>query len=519
MRRIQILLSHRLFALLVGLLLLLGTMGCSSLAEKFADHMSVKSLQHEHDITLFEGDLAAFHSCLHNPGGTCSGNAVTALANTLTSTGTPQNPSSSTPPAQAALHSSVASTVDALPAGHPAKLAHSVLGHPALAQAVDLHNHLRGHGSGSLKTSQDSSCSSRAHLSVSINDMQDLHDKVTRTTSAGGWKALQQHTSQLLAQSKQGSADHQAKQTAHRKAQFLKIYVEAFFRDGHFIGVDLTLNAADAEADIVQQLEKHGTKTCQIYNAQTAIGAQTSPGTAPATGCSALAASIYQSATGSTSSLDHQVMKVAPTSFTSRDGSFSAQVPSLGVDIDPVAPHLVTFSATPDPSGKLDYTHIGTELIRVVLEALFDAHEGLPGVSSSTAVAHQLLPTLPVDNVSVGDMTEITNITNRSAMAVGIVTDRLVQGIGPLSINNDSIEALINTMITTSVRKATEKAAWCWYACNLDQDVKNLENDAKADVKAKAQEVEAKVKEHAERLKEHAERRSQRHCLSMTVGK
>ena len=506
-------LDSRPLAVLACLPLMLGSMGCSSLAEKVADHMSVKSLQHEHDITLFEGDLAAFHSCLHNPGGTCNGNAVTALAHTLTSTGATQNPSNPTPPAQAALHSSVASSVARLPAGHPAKLAHSVLGHPALAQAVDLHNHLRGHGSGSLKTSQDGACSSRAHLSVSINDMQDLHDKVTRTTSAGGWKALQQHTSHLLAQSKEGSADHQAKQTAHRKAQFLKTYVEAFFRDGHFVGVDLTLNAADAEADIVKQLEKHGgTKTCQIYNAQAAITAQTNPGTSPSTDCSAMAASIYQSATGSTSNLDHQVMKVAPTNYTSRDGSFSAQVPSLGVDIDPVSPHLVTFSATPDPSGKVDYTHIGTELIRVVLEALFDAHEGLPGVSNSTAVAHQLLPSIPVGNVSAGDMTHITNITNRSAMAVGIVTDRLVQGIGPLSLNNDAIEALINTMVTTSVRKATEKAAWCWYACNLDQDVKALESDAKADIKAKAEEVEAKVKEHAER-------RSQRHCLSMTVGK
>ncbi len=45
-------------------------------------------------------------------------------------------------------------------------------------------------------------------------------------------------------------------------------------------------------------------------------------------------------------------------------------------------------------------------------------------------------------------------------------------------------------MIATSVRKAAEKASWCWFSCRLDQATEALAADAAADAGAEAKKIE-----------------------------
>ncbi len=71
---------------------------------------------------------------------------------------------------------------------------------------------------------------------------------------------------------------------------------------------------------------------------------------------------------------------------------------------------------------------------------------------------------------------------------------------------------MITTMVATTVRKAAEKASWCWYACNLNEDVDHLYQDATADIDAEKKKIEQDVKRHALEA-------AQRVCLSLDVGK
>lgn len=517
---LQALTPRRVLVLLLifSVLIFLPILGCSTIVEDLADHMTVKSLKHQHDIALFEGDIAAFQTCLHTRGGdagSCkASSALTALLHSTTATGEPGD-DASIPPATAALHPVVQASIDQLPAHHPAKHAADALSHPALQNAVDLHNHLRGHGSGKLKVDEgkEGECD-RIHMPVSVKATHDLSDKISSVTSSGGWDALQQHVKGVLAATRKDHPDHPKVIAEARKAQFVKAYVEAYFDNGHFLNVDFQIQASEAEADIGAFLAKHHPESCTSYNARGAAGSATASAAAPApdTSCSALAQTIYKAAGSSSgSNLNRVILQAKPTGYISRDASTTSsrnQFPTFGVTFDPLAHHLVTVTG---PQGKADYTQIGNDLLRIVLEAVFDHHEALPVTANSTAASLEPpLPIMPIGNISAADIARMAELNTRASSAAGVVVNRLVEGIGPLSLNNEAIEDLITTTVTTSVYKAVEKVTWCWYACNLDSDVHTLAEDAK-DV------LKAKEKEFVERLK-HARHASKRTCLALHVS-
>ncbi len=79
------------------------------------------------------------------------------------------------------------------------------------------------------------------------------------------------------------------------------------------------------------------------------------------------------------------------------------------------------------PNHKFDFTAVGTDLVRVVLEAIFDAYEGLPAVSSASGAG--LLPAIPVD-VDAGDLNHMNRVNDNAEVATAVVVDRVVKGIG-----------------------------------------------------------------------------------------
>ena len=80
------------------------------------------------------------------------------------------------------------------------------------------------------------------------------------------------------------------------------------------------------------------------------------------------------------------------------------------------------------------------------------------------------------------------------------LVEKDVQFAGAIDTVN---QAFIVEIFTTSVREATAKATWCWYACNLDVELKKLEADARTAAKGETKQVETAVKAKAREQVEH----------------
>jgi hypothetical protein len=482
--------------------------GCTAIAEKVATRIAEDSLKREELLTVVEGDVALFRRCLTERGGTCQGDARTALPQAAVAA-----PAQPVEPLTAALGPEASSAVASLPANDAARMAAEVLQNPVMTSAVDLHNQIRGHGDATAAgaVASGGGGASTVEVNLSVANARKLMDQVHRTTAAGGWDRLADQTAGALARSSPGSAENAALRRDHRRALFLKRYVEAYFRNGRFVAVDFTIDAAEAQQRLAEQLSDGSKLSCRAFNAAQAAGSQAAS-QGGADDCAALAKTLYDALRGSDASVDFQLVKVSQTGFVSRDGSFSAQFPSFEIDFDPLAPRLVTLTTQAGGSVReIDFTTIGNQLVRVVLEAVFDAHEGLPAVASATGrqLGDDSLPLFdPTQgNVSDDDFSEMTRINDRVSAATGVVLNRVVQGIGLISLNNEPLEELIVTVVTTSVRKAVEKASWCWFSCNLDVEAKRAR-----------EELEAAVERGEKTLESAAEREAERVKLSLKIG-
>lgn len=228
------------------------------------------------------------------------------------------------------------------------------------------------------------------------------------------------------------------------------------------------------------------------------------------------------------------VFRVSEVGFVSRDTLFQAKIPSFEITLDPTAQHFLTvedrdsqqivttqtnfarLGVAHDASGVGTGASIGAELVRVFLEAVFDAHEGLPGIAPANAPQLQAtgltlppavrLPLFrsPMGHVDGDDLTAMSRINTRTATRAKVILERVIAGIGPFSLNNPALESFIVEILTTSIRKATEKASWCWYACNLNESIAKAKADVAQAAKDKLRQEEQKVKGAVERTEEKA---------------
>ena len=107
--------------------------------------------------------------------------------------------------------------------------------------------------------------------------------------------------------------------------------------------------------------------------------------------------------------------------------------------------------------------------VRVFLEALFDAHEGLPALGPANGPAASgldlgpwSLPAFvpPMGNVSEDDWNAMVTFNGQVAVNVEAVLTRVVEGLGPVSLNNQALEQILVEIFTTTTRKISEKASW-----------------------------------------------------------
>lgn len=457
-----------------------------------------RGLARTHLLPLVEGDLALYRQCLAERGGSCSGDAGTALPQTRSA--------DRVEPMKKGLGEAAAAAVTALPPGHPAHVAAGALDHDVLDELLGLHNVLRGHG-----TAAGGASTARLHLSLA--GVTDFADRVLRSVKTGGWDALSEHLGTAVARSDPGDAGHGRLIADHRLAVYVAGYLAAYFRNGRFVAIDLEVDPVKAKADLAGELARHLPDACRAFAAALRLAGELETGKTVQTGnaapgeqaenaaattsddCAGLAADLYRRF-GGAAVADRTLVKVGQTGYVSRTGDYTAQLPAFTVDFEPLAAAGSRVRLTEDGRpARIDYTTLGNQVVRVVLEAIFDAHEGLPAVERATGLTlgEYALPAYdptksPVDQA---DFNEIQAIEQRIATGVGVVLNRLVRGLGPVSPNNEALEELLVTLIATTVHKATEKATWCFYACDLDRE---LEDQAKTVYNREAEHLELKLK-------------------------
>ncbi len=593
------------------------TAGCTQLAEDVATHLvthDIKTL--EHDVTVFKGDLRLFRECLKERGGSCQGSHATALPHS-----SQHAASQAVGPVQPGSSQVLADSVRQLPAGDPAKTAHTVLSHPVVRQAAALHNHLRGHPGAAVPgvtvdQTKGGAPASTVTMDVKVSQGEDLHHRLLGSIGVTAWDSLHKHC-RTLRKKHQSDAELAAD---CRRAKFIRGYLGAYFRHGELLEVDVQLAGAikalnDGASKIeakIQSLESHVTRLEQDVTAdqqqatsdissdaghvstevahllsevQTKLsqhfGSDVSDifshlsglGTQIETQAQQLASAVaskteaevnrlataingvlagintdlgklqtkvgdvdtklvgdIQSELQKADSKLSNVFKVSTAGFVSRDATFSARLPTIQATIDPTAKRWVSFKdidsttvltghsdlgnlgVVSDTSGVGTGSKIGAEILRVFLEAIYDAQEGLPAVypantptlkPTGLSLGDHSLPsfTAPTGHVSASDLSKMTTINDRVATQTKVVVGRAIAGIGPFSLNNQALESFLTELITTSVRKATEKASWCFYACNLDADIHQLETDAKKTGK----DVETAVKDKVHQAEQKAE--------------
>lgn len=463
---------------LAAVALLVSQTGCAAIAERVATHLTEKKLDKLGEITVIEGDLSLFRECLEARGGSCEkGGAAQPVPGAATANATVE-------PVSSDVSSGLTKKVDGLGANHPAATATAALEHPFTQKISGVYDHLRGlnpaPGAAVEVSSESGEKTTTVHLDTSFTELNSFSDQVNRATAAGGWKALEEQANAHAAQA-QGAEAAKAKRDA-RTATFLRKYIEAYFENGRFVQVEL--DPDDLDNSMAGYLRQHLPWLCGGSN--------------PATPCSTLvdklSGEVLKGVAQGTDGSNYVFVTLGTQGFVTRDGRTFA-FPGFQITFDPAGSQPVTVK-------KIDFTQVGSDLVAVFLQALFDAHEGLPAVSTATGIDLGTAGkpfALPVfdpssGNVDQNDFTEINNIANRVEAAVSAATDRAVRGIGPFSLNNEALEELIVVAVGVTVRKLVEKGAWCWFACNLDQDIETLRKELEGDVKTLAHNEAERVK-------------------------
>ena len=415
----------RLLGALSLVALSLSHLGCTALADRVATRLAEHRVEGlTQGVTVVEGELALYRDCLKNRGGSCSGGAESALPGAReASVSSPARP----------LAPTVTSSIETLPQGHPARTAHDALEHPFVHKVMGLYNHLRGLD-GSSKTpglevaSRESAGGreSTVRFTTSPSELQDFVDRVHTASIAGGWGALADHSAERARET--ATSNPKAAKDAHRDARrlaYIRNYLHAYFDDGRFVQV--RLETGDLDTRVNQYLARRFPQLCGAGSLEE--------------DCSKLVTDlrdeILRGVATTQDGTAYVFGSVGAAGFVSRSGS-TAKFPGFQLSLDPYGAQEASFGII----GNVDYTVIGSDVIRVLLEAIFDAHEGLPAVT----VGHRrplhrhrlsLRPTDLRSRVGAGDPRGLQ--PDRAALEPGRGLDRC--GIRPAASRHRDLQS------------------------------------------------------------------------------
>jgi hypothetical protein len=287
-------------------------------------------------------------------------------------------------------------------------------------------------------------------FTMSKSGFRDWLDSAKNATELDGWAALSAHYVNVLVVEAQGikgeptEADRQRLAVVAQEAlaaSLMEAYTIAYFNGGQIFSVTLDPNDLynQAESAVKKAFPKADTDTIKR-----------------------LAQSLVTQALGTKPGDDglyHLLAKKTDGGFVTRGGA-SYVFPGINISIDPGG-------TTPVSISKIDLAQVGADLVRVWVEALGDAWAQVPGDPKSTGVAAKGLPLYDPTKTSVTleQFGYVNDWANSVEGPVGSATGQLIRGISWVSLNNEALAKLIETGVGVAARKATEKIAWCVYAC------------------------------------------------------
>lgn len=317
-----------------------------------------------------------------------------------------------------------------------ANMAVDVLNHDLHKQLISLFNYLRG-GEVRNMPSLLSVEANKITLTIPVETIDSYQKQIEAVTLIGGWDAL--------------TAVAEADPNRRARNAYLKAYFKAFFRDGKFFKAtidrsDLLERLAAKLKDEIPGLEDDEYKE--------------------------LARKLFPEQNLDDGGDKYVFGKIADTGLVTRDGS---QLAFPGLEVS------ATLGSSEIKTPEIDYVAVGSDLIRVLLQASFDSSLRVPAVSNATGLSDSIPEPLRLRNAGGTDEysfnvteEEFGDINTRSTQIEGVVssgTGRLIRGVSIFSLNNEALATAIETAVGMGVRKPMEKVLWCWYQCELNGDM------------------------------------------------
>jgi len=334
-----------------------------------------------------------------------------------------------------------------------ARAAREVLSHSVQRKLIDVYNIARGVDSGAL--SDVSTEGEVPEITIAVSEFNDYLDKLESATSSGSWDALDDESAYLDRarcpdEETNGclSADDDRRQRA-----YIKSYFAAYFRHGHFFSgtIDVSKAKENLESRLKESFSGMEIPEADLKELSKRLGK--SLGIPPSDG--------------------YVFGEIASEGLVTRGGQ-NLQVPSVEARFVLGEPGVAR--------SQVDTMTIGADLIRVLLHAIFDAHDQLPGVSNSTgrSVAGFELPENKEaeTHVSGEDFAAVETRASQIEAVTSAGFGRLIRGASFFSLNNEALATALETAVGAASRKYSEKVFWCWYSCRLDEAYSSLSDAA-----------------------------------------
>ncbi len=403
--------GRAIIARIAIVLVVASTSACTGILDQYQNSISSHKIPVEVVTVTTKWPKVAY--CLKTPGGMCSGNSSETFSSTefiaAWSVGK---------------RSEHSSTV----------IAATALGDPTTTSLQDIMDY----ASGRSVQGQEATPLSRTGARAFAKNLFDA-------TNTGGWTQL---VADLKVERSTVAAANPADprvQSLTRAINFASIvgtYLSAYFENGHF--VTITIDPSHVEASAESEL-------------QSKLGFSSNA-------AKQTVSDIEKQLTGETVGSDgkyHLLTAKGDGGFVTRGGD-KYSVPTISANFTPGA-------GRPLSASKVDFPQIGSDVIRVYIEAVGDYWSRLPGTPQATGVKAKLLASFAADAPNA-PLTEtqfmtVNDWSSRAETATAGATGQLIRGIGWISLNNEALAKIIETAAGVAVRKGAEKVVWCVEAC------------------------------------------------------
>jgi hypothetical protein len=400
------------FASVVLLVAAASTSGCGWIATRMARSLAEQQISRK--FTLMSGRAAAYRECLESTGGVCpdeTGFDASKSADLGAKMPLRIDPN-------------VLRDTQALGADQPSAAARALM-HPVQTRLNELYNVLSELPAASISgfdIEAPKGRVERVQLRLPTRDVEEYVGLIAQATQGDEWQTLAGDAQSLDADS-----------TTARVASYVAAYVRAYFRGGEFFSIKIDSNSDPIKA-LKERFPLVGEKMLRELFSEFKAGNTIFGG-------------------------------IGPKGFVTRTGAIY-QFPAVDMRLDPIGGRMTRGS-------DVEMASVAADLVRVVLEAVFDAHGQLPAVTGATGVTVAGSPLQVHDPskspVKAPAFAEVNRMSNQAEAAVSAALGPAIRGAGWISLNNESLAKLIETFVAVTVRKVTEKAAWCFYACQAGQ--------------------------------------------------